>query len=258
MFVLLPVGQVKAGRFQPREHIEEAALEELKASIQRQGVVEPIIVRPLHHGVYELIAGERRWRAAQAVGLTEVPAIIRPMTDQQAVEVSLIENVQRANLNPVEEAKGYGRLIEEFGYTQEDVAASVGKDRATVANTLRLLKLPEEILQWVREGALSAGHAKVLLGVDGRSRQLALANATVGRDLSVRQLEAAVAAGPGTGTRRAATVDPESATIESALRQRLGTKIRLQPGKKGGRIVIDYFSHEDLERILRALGISGA
>ncbi len=258
MCVMLPIGQVQTGRFQPREAIAVEELEELKASIKRQGVLEPIIVRPIHHGVYELIAGERRLRAAQAVGLQELPAIIKPLTDQQAIEVSLIENVQRANLNAVEEARGYVRLIDEFGYTQEDVASAVGKERATVANTVRLLKLPEEILQWLRREKLSAGHAKVLLGIEGRNRQLQLAKAAVARQLSVRQLEALIAAAPGGGTRRGARQDPQAAAVETALRERLGTKVRVVPSKRGGRIVIDYFSAEDLERILRALGISEA
>jgi len=255
-FVSLRTDQIRESRLQPRTAISDAALEELKTSIQRQGIIEPVIVRPVAHGTYELVAGERRWRAARALGLAEIPAIIKTLSDQQALEYSLIENIQRENLNPWEEARGYARLVEEFGYTQETVAATVGKDRVTVANILRLLKLPEEIQQGVRDGHVSLGQAKALLSVEDRVRQLELYQQLRKEHLSVRQLEVlAGLASPSKRRRRAARLDPQLKSLEDALRQTLGTKVSLSARKKGGRIVIDYFSTEDLSRILRALGV---
>ena len=255
-FVSLRTDQIRESRLQPRTAISDAALEELKTSIQRQGIIEPVIVRPVAHGTYELVAGERRWRAARALGLAEIPAIIKTLSDQQALEYSLIENIQRENLNPWEEARGYARLVEEFGYTQEAVAATVGKDRVTVANILRLLKLPEEIQQGLRDGHVSLGQAKALLSVEDRVRQLELYQQLRKEHLSVRQLEVlAGLASPSKRRRRAARLDPQLKSLEDALRQTLGTKVSLSARKKGGRIVIEYFSTEDLSRILRALGV---
>ena len=256
-FVMLRTDQIKAGRFQPRSMISEAGLEELKASIKRSGVIEPVIVRTMAHGTYELVAGERRLRASQALGIQEVPAIIRTLSDKEALEFSLIENVQRENLNPLEEAKGYTRLLDEFGYTQEDVAAAVGKDRATVANFLRLLSLPEEIQRGLRDAAITMGHAKALLGVEDRAQQSRLYEQAKRDGLSVRQIEALV----GTWSpkkRRLRHVDPHLKTLEDALRRALGTKVSLVARNKGGRITIEYFSQEDLSRILQALGMSSA
>jgi ParB family chromosome partitioning protein len=236
--------------------MDEAALEELKISIQRQGIIEPVIVRPVAHGTYELVAGGRRWRAAQALGLSEVPTIIKTLSDKEALEYSLIENIQRENLNPWEEAKGYARLVDEFGYTQEDVAATVGKDRVTVANLLRLLKLPEEIQQGVREGLVSLGQAKALLSVEGRARQLELYQRATKDHLSVRQLEVLAGTVSPARRRRRAQLDPQLKLFEDDLRRTLGTKVGVTARKKGGRIVIDYFSSEDLARILRILGVT--
>jgi ParB family chromosome partitioning protein len=258
-FVSLRTDQIRESRLQPRASINDAALEELKASIQRQGIIEPVIVRPVAHGTYELVAGERRWRAARALGLADIPAIIKTLSDQQALEYSLIENIQRENLNPWEEAKGYARLVEAFGYTQEEVAATVGKDRVTVANILRLLKLPEEIQQGLRDGHVSLGQAKALLGVEDRVRQLGLYQQLRKEHLSVRQLEVlAGLSSPSKRRRRATRFDPQLKSLEDALRQTLGTKVSLSARKKGGRIVIDYFSAEDLSRILRVLGVPAA
>ena len=256
-FVSLKIAQIRSGRFQPREGIRDEELEELKRSIKRQGVIEPVIVRPLAHGTYELVAGERRWRAAQALGLTELPAIVKTLSDQEALECSLVENIQRENLNPVEEAKGFARLLEEFGYTQEDIAEAMGKDRATVANLLRLLRLPEEILQGLRDGRISAGHAKMLVSIEPSSVQLEWYQRVIGAGgMTVRQLEAAIGAqAPGTrrrGRKSATAMQP----IEDELRRVLGTKVTLVSRKKGGRLVIDYFSSEDLTRILQLLGVS--
>lgn len=255
-FVALRVDQIRPGRFQPRSAISEATLEELKTSIKRSGIISPVIVRPVAHGTYELVAGERRFRAAQALGLPQIPAIIKPLSDKEALELSLVENVQREDLNPVEEAKGYARLLDEFGYTQEDVAAAIGKDRATVANLLRLLTLPDEIRDGLRDGAITLGHAKAILGAEGGPRQLELYQLVRRRGLTVRQTEAlAVTLAPRRRRGGAHRVDPQLKELEDELRRALGTKVSLAARKKGGRIVIDYFSAEDLARLLQLLGV---
>ncbi len=255
-FVMLKTDQIRPGRFQPRTNMTAAMLEELKVSIKRQGVIEPVIVRPVAHGTYELVAGERRWRATQALNLPEIPAIVKTLTDREALEFSLIENIQRENLNPLDEAKGYRRLLDEFGYTQEAVAEAIGKDRATVANVLRLLALPEEIQQGVRDGAITVGHAKALLGVEGRAAQLALYRQAAEDRLTVRQLEAMAGIASTGKRRRLRRVDPQFKSLEDELRQALGTKVTMVSRKKGGRIIIEYFSSEDLTRLLHALGVS--
>ena len=257
-FVMLRIDQVMPGRFQPRTSIPAAELEELKASIQRSGVIEPILVRPTGSGTYEVVAGERRLRASQSLGLQEIPALIKTLSDQQALECSIIENVQRQNLNPIEEAGGYARLLNEFGYTQEAVADSVGKDRATIANLLRLLTLPEEIRRGLSDGTLAVGHAKVLLAIEDRAKQIELYRQVVGGGLSVRQTEGLVAAAAPTRRRRMRRSDPQWQSVEDALRQALGTKVSLFSRKNGGRILIDYFSQEDLSRILNVLGVTVA
>ena len=257
-FVMLRTEQIRPGRFQPRESIEDASLEELKASIQRSGVIEPVVVRPIAHGTYELVAGERRFRATQAIGRQDIPAIIRTISDKEALEFSLIENIQRENLNPLEEAKGYARLLDEFGYTQEDIASAIGKDRATIANLLRILALPEEIQQGLTRKTVTLGHAKALLSLTDNDRQLALFHRVVQHELSVRQTETLAGAWNPTKRTRLRAADPQLAAWEDALRRALGTKVRLSARKKGGRIAIDYFSSEDLTRILHVLGVPPA
>ena len=255
-FVMLRTEQIRPGRFQPRNRITESSLEELKASIKRAGVIEPVIVRPIAHGTYELVAGERRFRAAQALDIQEVPAIVKTLSDQEALEFSLIENIQRENLNPMEEARGYTRLLDEFGYTQEDIASAVGKDRSTIANLLRLLSLPEEIQQAVGGGAISLGHAKALLSVGESPKQAELFRRVVQEGLSVRQVEALAAAWVPRQRRRVHREDAQLNGIEDELRRALATKVRLVARKKGGRIIVDYFSTEDLTRILQLLGVA--
>ena len=256
-FVSLKIEQIRPGRTQPREPTSNESLEELKVSIKRQGVIEPIIVRPIAHGTYELVAGERRWRAAQLLGMQEIPSIIKSLSDKEALEYALIENIQRENLNPVEEARGYARLLDEFGYTQEDIAAAVGKDRATVANMLRLLKLPSEILDGLRSGATTLGHAKVLAGIEDSTKQAELyRRATKGDGLTVRQLEAMAGAWVPGRRRRAKRVDASLKPVEDELRRVLGTKVTVVTRKKGGRVIVEYFSHEDLTRILQLWGVS--
>ena len=255
-FVMLRTEQIRPGRFQPRTTINEASLEELKTSIKKSGVIEPIIVRPVAHGTYELVAGERRFRASQSLGVAEVPTIVKALSDKEALELSLVENVQRDNLNPLEEAKGYARLLDEFGYTQEDIASAVGKDRATIANLLRLLTLSEEIQQGVREGAITFGHAKALLSMPDRAQQMGLYRRIKRDGLSVRQVEVLASTGAPARRRRTSRLDPQLKGLEDELRRALGTKVSVSARTKGGRIVIDYFSSEDLARILQLLGVS--
>jgi len=254
--VMLKTQHIRANRFQPRTRIHPEALEELKQSIKQRGVIQPVIVRPLAHGTYELVAGERRWRAAQALGIEEVPAVIRALSDRETVEHSLVENLQREDLNPIEEAKAYVRLAEEFGYTQETVAETVGKDRTTVANALRLLRLPEEIQQALSHGTITMGHAKALLAVEGSAKQLEVFRRAVREQFSVRQLEAIAASRQPARRRQSTKIDPAEKALEDAMRRHLGTKVRLVSRQKGGRIVIEYFSSEDLERIVQALGVA--
>ena len=253
---MLRLDQIKPGRYQPRERITEASLEELKTSIKQHGVIEPVIVRPVAHGIYELVAGERRWRAAQAIGLQEIPAIIKPLDDQKTLEISLVENLQRENLNPVEEAKGYQRLMGEFHYTQEQLAETVGKERSTIANSLRLLKLSQPALQALREGRISAGHAKVLLGIEPDVKQVAVCEQAIAGGWSVRQLEQAAVEWKPRAPKQRREPDPQIKTIENGLRRVFGTKVSVLHRTKGGRVVIEYYSAEDLTRILQAVGLS--
>jgi len=256
-FVMLRTDQIRANRFQPRGEIKQESLDELKASIKKSGVIEPIIVRPMAHGTYELVAGERRLRALQQLGIQEVPSIIKTLTDKEALEFSLVENIQRENLNALEEAKGYARLLNEFGHTQEEISDVVGKNRATVANMLRLLTLPEEIQRGLGEETISMGHARALLGIEDKVRQLVLFHQTVKGQLSVRQVELLVATTAPAHRRKAKRLaDPQTRSMEDELRRVLGTKVNVSARKKGGRIVIEYFSQEDLNRILQVLGVS--
>lgn len=256
-FVQLRVDQIRPGRYQPRTEIQEEELTELAASIMKQGVLEPVLVRPLAHGTYELVAGERRWRAAKQAKLKEIPAVIKVLDDKQTLECGLIENIQRDNLNPLDEAKGYARLIDEFEYTQEDVAAAISKDRTTVTNLLRVLKLPREVQQGLKEGSISLGHAKVLLGVESPMRQLELFMECTKQHMSVRQLENLVKIWQGGGKPKKSQPKPQDAQlrkVEESLQQTLGTKVNLVSRRKGGRIVVDYYSDEDLNRLMRLLG----
>jgi len=254
--VMLGVNNIRPCRFQPREKIDEGELAQLKQSIKARGLIQPIVVRPVAHGIYELVAGERRWRAAQAIGLQQVPAIVKALDDKQTVECSLIENLQRSGLNPLEEAKGYTRLVEQFGYTQEQVAGVVGKDRASISNALRLLRLPKDIQEALREDRLSAGHAKVLLAMDQPERQLDLFRKTLAEHLSVRALEAIGGQWQPRSRRKRKAVDPQLRAVEQELQQHLGTKVLVSSRRRGGRIIIEYFSTEDLDRILGLLGAS--
>jgi len=248
--------------FQPRKDFSEESLRELADSIREQGIVQPLIVRE-QNGHLELIAGERRWRAAQLAHLGEVPVIVRQANDLEVLELALIENLQRENLNPIEEAQGYARLMEQFRLTQEDIATKVGKSRASVANALRLLKLIPELQAYLREGRLSVGHAKVILGL-ADDKQQRLAAARILKDgLNVRQTEALVAhlnSRPAAASSSAAAApasarDSNVASLENQLRERLGTKVHLRYAQGKGAVEITFFSDAELERLLQILGI---
>ena len=245
----LPVAFLQPGRYQPRKTFDEQPLADLAASIKEKGVLSPILVRPLGADRYEIVAGERRWRAAQIAKLHDVPVVVREMADDQALEIAIIENVQRADLNVLEEGAAYQELITKFARTQEQVAQQVGKSRSHVANTIRLLQLPEQVKAWVREGKLTAGHARTLLGTadpEARAREL------IAGELTVRQAEQRSAAKkkPGGKPRK----DPNIADLEASISNRLGLKVQvIHKGDKGGEIRITYKSLEQLDDLTRRL-----
>jgi ParB family chromosome partitioning protein len=247
--------------FQPRKAFSAETLQELANSIKEQGIVQPLIVRE-RSGHLELIAGERRWRAAQLAGLSHVPVIVRSADDRAVLELALIENLQRENLNPIEEAQGYAQLIEQFRLTQEEVSAKVGKSRAVVANALRLLKLPAEVQAFLREDRLSVGHAKVILGLAGEKLQQRAADRVLRDGLNVRQTEALVAhleehgsAGATGAPRLKAPADAHISRLENQIRERLGTKVHLRYAQGKGALEVAFFSDAELERILQILGV---
>ena len=244
---------------QPRKEFAAEALQELVDSIRQRGIIQPLIVRPVD-GKHELIAGERRWRAAQQVGLTQAPVIVREASDLEVLELSLIENLQRADLNPIEEALAYARLAGEFGMRQEDIAQKVGRSRAAVANSMRLLDLHPQVQTWVTQGLLSVGHAKVLLGLKAHDEQLAIAETILRRSSPVRDAERMVQRQLGAARRRRRTPNATvtSATIDdlqNRLQMHLGTRVTFHHGEKRGRIEIEYYGNADLERVLHALGL---
>ncbi len=248
---------------QPRKDFASEALQELVDSIRQHGIIQPLIVRQLNGGAHELIAGERRWRAAQEVGLTEVPVIIRKATDLEVLELSLIENLQRTDLNPIEEAQGYARLAGEFGMRQEDIALKVGRSRAAVANAMRLLDLHSQIQIWITQDLLSVGHAKVLLALKSAEEQLLVAERVLRRSASVRTTERMVARQLGISRprrkQRSGELTATSATIEdlqNQLQQHLGTHVTIHHGEKRGRIEIEYYGNDDLQRVVAALGLT--
>jgi ParB family chromosome partitioning protein len=246
---------------QPRKNFAPEALAELVESIRQHGIIQPLVVRNVG-GKHELIAGERRWRAAQEAGLAQVPIITRVATDLEVLELSLIENLQRADLNPIEEAQAYARLANEFGMRQEDIAQKVGRSRAAVANSMRLLDLHQQVQAWVTQGLLSVGHAKVLLALKEPDEQRAVAETILRRSATVRATERLVARQLG-GTRprrrrQTAANATTSATIEdlqNRLQEHLGTRVLVHHGEKRGRIEIEYYGNDDLHRVLGALGL---
>jgi len=259
------VGQLRPNPFQPRQEVRPEDLQSLAASIRVAGVVQPIIVRQAAPGLYEIIAGERRWRAAQLAGLAEIPAIVRSATDEQVLEIALIENVCRTDLNPIERATAYRRYRDQFGLSAEEVAARLGEDRTTVTNYLRLLELPAEVKEWVAAGRLDMGHARCLLGLRSPGDQVRAAREAIDKDLSVRAVEklvrerAALAAKP-VGSAGAEGKRPQIRNLEQAFVQALGTKVEINESRRrgSGRIVIHYFSLDDFDRITQRLGVSSA
>jgi ParB family chromosome partitioning protein len=249
--------------FQPRTRMDEGALAELAASMQTSGLLQPVVVRA-HGGAYELIAGERRWRAAQRLGWAKIPAVVKDADDRTLLTLALIENLQRNDLSPIDEAAGYRRLGDEFQLAQAEIARVVGRNRSTVANLLRLLQLPDEIQALVHEGRLSEGHARALLGVTDPERQLALAREAVEQGWSVREVEAVVAgqrpgAAPGRPAKRGAAQPAKGAAadvkrVEDALRKRLGTDVRVTARRRGrGFVTVSYYSNDDLARLLELI-----
>lgn len=251
------ITEIRPNPYQPRKEFDPAAIEELSASISEHGIIQPLIVRKSIKG-YDLVAGERRLRAAKAVGLKKVPVVIKAYTDQQLMEIALIENLQRENLNPLEEAEAYGRLIAHHEYTQEQLAQKIGKSRPHVANMLRLLQLPEKIRPMLATAALSMGHARALLSVESEKVQLQLAEDVVKKGLSVRQLEELVKqlnVSRETKKKKQVKTEPMLQQMEERLRSYFGTSVKIKKGTKRGKIEIDFYSAEDLQRILDILRV---
>ena len=247
------VSQIRTNKYQPRLDFNQEKLNELISSIREKGVIQPILVRKTADG-FELIAGERRLRAARTIGIEKIPAIIRNVADIDMLEISLIENIQREELNPVEEAYAFQKLVTDFNFTQEDIAKALGKDRSTIANTIRLLGLAKKILDYISKGAITAGHAKALLSLPTESDQLRVCNLIVKKGLSVRETESIVAQ-RSSGVKRPPEAGKEQGIIdiEGQLQQLFGTRVRIIHGKKRGRIQIEYYSTEDMNRILDML-----
>jgi ParB family chromosome partitioning protein len=268
----ITLASIVPSSLQPRKDFAHEALQELIDSIRQHGIIQPLIVRLAPASVaaatgqagnrFELIAGERRWRAAQEVGLTQVPVIMRSASDLEVLELSLIENLQRADLNPIEEAQGYARLAGEFGMRQEDIALKVGRSRAAVANSMRLLDLHPQVQNWLIQNLLSVGHAKVLLGLKATEEQLVVAETVLRRSATVRATERLVARQLGISRsrrKRAGELTVTSAAIEelqNRLQQHLGAHVTLHHGEKRGRIEIEYYGNDDLQRIVTALGLT--
>ncbi len=250
----LDIDLLKPNRFQPRQLFAEPKLDELAQSIRTHGFVQPIVVCP-DGAHYQIVAGERRWRAAQRLGLTRVPVVVKTVADEKLLELSLIENIQRENLNPIEEAKGYQKLAQEFGLTQEEVAHRTGKNRSTITNFVRLLKLPKDIQQMVLEEKLSMGHARALLALELVDAQRTLALKAAAQEWSVRQLEKIVAAAAAVSDndKKPRKVDPNVRAAIGQLERSLGTRVRIVERGKKGRIEIEYYSQEELQRLYALL-----
>jgi ParB family transcriptional regulator, chromosome partitioning protein len=260
----VPLNKIRPSGLQPRKQFPDESLRELADSIREQGIVQPLIVRP-RGDTFELIAGERRWRAAQLLNLSEVPVIAREADDRTVLELALIENLQRENLNPIEEALGYSQLSNQFGLTQEEISAKVGKSRAAVANALRLLRLPAGVQDFIRQGQLSTGHAKAILGLADEKSQTLAAQRVIHDSLNVRQTEGLISRlllpgekEPASRPTKAAAPagDPHVTDLEGQLRDMFATKVKLNYAQGKGSLEISFFSDAELERILQILGIS--
>lgn len=255
--VTLGINEIEPNRDQPRRIFDEKALEELSKSIKQNGIIQPLLVRPMLDGSYQLVAGERRWRAARMAGLTEVPVTIREMTDEEASVFALIENLQREDLNPVEEAQGLKSLIETYGFTQEETADRVGKSRVAVTNTLRLLKLPSSVLKLLNDGKLTAGHARALLSLDDEKEMLKIAETAISQELSVRQVEKmvkyALQGEKPTPKKREKKRDKFYDEVEIALTNTLGRKVKIYLSNTGhkGTLEFEFFGKEDLTKLAK-------
>lgn len=260
---MVPLAQIVPSAFQPRTVFKDEHLDELVQSIEEHGIIQPLIVR-LRGGQMELIAGERRWRAAQRVGLPQAPVIVREASDRDVLELALIENLQREDLNPIEEARAFARLAREFGEKQEDIAQKVGKSRAAVANSMRLLELADEVQKWLVQDHISVGHAKVLLSLKSHEEQRLIAEEIMRRSLTVRSAEKLVAdhfakTGAAKPTRGGAAaseaLSPQLTHLQNRLQQHLATHVELHHGQKRGSIEIEYYGNDDLQRLLGLLGL---
>ena len=256
--ITLRISEVEPNREQPRKDFDEQALAELSQSIMQFGVLQPILVRPIIGGGYQIVAGERRYRASRMAGLTEIPAVIRELSDDETMELALIENLQREDLTPIEEAKGYKVLIDTYGISQEQVAQTVGKSRSAIANTMRLLLLPDDVIAMVESGELSQGHARTLLALENKAMMSAVAEEIVKKGLSVRQVEKLVkdmTKKSVTRTRKVVSKPSYFAEVELALSEYLGNKVVVTPNKdgKGGTLSIDFYSLEELKDLANKL-----
>ncbi|MBI5102726.1 MAG: ParB/RepB/Spo0J family partition protein [Nitrospirae bacterium] len=249
----LDINRIMPGAYQPRKNFSENSLKELAASIKEKGVLQPILVSRNGDGSFNLIAGERRWRAATLAGLKKIPAMVKNVASKEAFEMALVENIQREDLNPVETAEAFNRLMKDFGLTQEELSDKVGKERATVANYLRLLKLPDEIKALLYDGSLSMGHARALLSIEGRAAQIDAAKKILKAGLSVREVES-LAKKVAKPAKTKPLKDAQISSLEDKIIKHLGTKARIiHKGKKGGKIEIDYYSLDELDRLLEIL-----
>jgi ParB family chromosome partitioning protein len=248
--IYLDTAEVRAGKYQPRSDFNQEKLNELISSIKEKGVVQPILARKTQAG-YELIAGERRLRAVKSLGIKKIPAIIKDADDASAMELALIENIQREDLNPIEEARAYERLCREFNFTQEKIAQAVGRERSSVTNIMRLLNLPQAIQKFILDNILTMGHARALLGVTDTKQQIKICERVIKKGLSVRETEQLTKPHtPKYKTSAYRTTDPNTLAVEEDLQRILGTRVRVYHGKKRGRLVIEYLSPQDLERII--------
>ena len=255
-YFLCDVDLIRPNRYQPRQHFSDDDLEELGNSIKSQGIIQPLLVRRIDHG-YELVAGERRLRAARKVGLTKVPVVYRDVSDAELLEMSIVENIQREDFNPIEEAEAYHRLITEFKLTQDQAAERVGKSRSAVANFLRLRNLPQQIKDSILDGSLSMGHARALLGVDKKAAQIDIWRKVVSRGLSVRETESLVRQSRVAGTPRrsppSSSEDVYFSDVTADLSRHFGTKVNIKRRGKVGKLEIEFYSDDDLDRLLRQL-----
>ena len=253
----LPISEIIPNKEQPRKTFDEDALAELAESIKQHGVLQPLLVRPLPSGGYQLVAGERRWRASRMAKLREVPVVVKELTDTETMEIAIIENLQREDLNPIEEAEGLQALIDKCGFTQEEVAASVGKSRSAIANSLRLLRLPQEVRDMTREGSISAGHARALLSLDNEAVIYEAAQNIVNNNLSVRDIERLVKIQDKNAVvsqKRYKRRDSFYDEVELTLSEVLGRKVKVFNGKGKGTLEIEFYSQEDLKNIANKLG----